>query len=116
MDEANKNSFTPLFNASYEWRLEVVKLLCDAGATKCQARKDGLAPLLIASQEGHVDAACDAGANTDKTNNAGATPLLTASESGHADVVKLLCDADATKDAPLYIASQKGHVEVERLL
>ena len=45
---------TSLFVASQEGHVEVMKLLCDAGAAKDQAMDDGVTPLYMASQNGHL--------------------------------------------------------------
>ena len=57
--------------ASLKGHVEVVKLLCDAGAAK------------------------------DEAKNTGSTPLYIATEPDHVEVVKLLCDAGAKKDQAL---------------
>ena len=84
------------------------------------------APLLIASERGHLEVArllLDAKANIDKAKNDGTTPLLIAAENGHLEVARLLLDAKANIDkakndgtTPLLIAAQNGHLEVARLL
>jgi ankyrin repeat protein len=52
---ANKDEFTPLYVASQEGRVEVVRELLNHIANVNMANKDGFTPLYVASQEGHVD-------------------------------------------------------------
>ena len=73
---------TPLILVTRAGNLEAVKLLCDAGAIKDQARDDGATPLFLGSGQGRVEVVrllCDVGATKDQANNAGATPLFVAS-------------------------------------
>ena len=68
---------TALEWASVEGHLEVVRLLCEAGADKDKAEQEGATPLFIASQEGHTEAVhrvCEAGADKDKAKQNGVTP------------------------------------------
>ena len=91
--DKDNDGATPLYTASQKGHVEVVKLLCDAGAAKDQARNDGTTPLFAASQEGHVEVVkllCDVGANTNQAKKDGSTPLAMASQRGHAELVKLL--------------------------
>jgi uncharacterized protein len=56
---------TPLYVASQNSHVDVVRLLIDAGALINQANNNGVTPLLKASRKGHVDVVClliDAGA------------------------------------------------------
>ena len=64
----------------------MVKLLCDAGAAKDQAKDEGTTPLFMTSQEGHAEEVkllCDGGAAKDQAMNDGATLLYMASYNGH---------------------------------
>ena len=51
----NDNGETPLYVASQNGHVEVVRLLIDAGALINQAKNSGATPILAASQDGHVD-------------------------------------------------------------
>ena len=89
---------TALMLASENGNLEVVRLLCEAGADKDKADKDGFTALILASSRGHLDVArllCEAGADKDKGIVDGHTALIWASASGHLEVVRMLCEAGA---------------------
>ena len=90
------------------------------------ARWDGVFPLYIAAQFGHVDILCtlaEAGANVEARCH-GVTPLLKASQQGHLDIVRVLCSrfsASVNQAGPqgvtsLFIAAQQGHLDVVRAL
>ena len=76
---------TPLFVASWNGRLEVVRLLSDAGADKDIAMQGGATPLFVASRQLQeaVRLASDAGADKDIAMQGGAIPLFIAPQSGH---------------------------------
>ena len=95
-----------------------------------QADNDGVTPLFIAAQDGHLDIAQElikAGADPDKAKTAsiaaGVTPLYTAAQQGHLEIVKELIKAGADPDkarydgtTPLYMAAQQGHLEIVQAL
>ncbi|MCK5644078.1 MAG: ankyrin repeat domain-containing protein, partial [Gammaproteobacteria bacterium] len=99
-----------------------------AGADVNVRNKYGVTPLMMASQNGHVEVvklllAAKANVNAvDKTD--GVTPLLIASVKGHTEIVKLLIAAKADVNAvrktdgvtPLFMASRDGHTEIVKLL
>ena len=117
---------TPLILASRGGHLEVVRLLCKAGADKDKVDDRGSAALRWASELGHLDVARllgEAGADKDKANWRGATALTWASELGHLEVLQLLCETGADKDkadengvTAFMWASTFGHLEVVQLL
>ncbi|OLQ09359.1 Ankyrin-1 [Symbiodinium microadriaticum] len=84
------------------------------------------APLLIASERGHLEVArllLEAKADKEKVDDTGATPLFIAADMAHLEVARLLLDAEADTEkasnggtTPLFIAAQIGHLEVARLL
>jgi ankyrin repeat protein len=51
----NDNGETPLYVASQNGHVEVVRLLIDAGALISQANNNGVTPLSVASAIGHVE-------------------------------------------------------------
>ena len=84
INQATHDDATPLFVASYNGHLPVVRSLIDAGAPINQAKNDGVSPLSIASQNGHlaiVRLLIDSGALVDQANNDGVTPILMTSLS-----------------------------------
>ena len=119
---------TALMLASDNGHLEVVRLLCEAGADKDKAMHDGGTALIGASYNGHLDVArllCEAGADKDKADQDGATALILATVNWHLEVVRLLCEAGADKDQAIHDgataliwASRTGNLslEVVRLL
>jgi ankyrin repeat protein len=63
--------------------LEVVKYLKEAGADVTVANNDGITPVYIASQEGHLEIVkylTESGADVTVANNNGRTPVYIASE------------------------------------
>ncbi|XP_071177539.1 kinase D-interacting substrate of 220 kDa-like [Mytilus edulis] len=104
----------------------LVKWLISRNSDINYCREDGWFPLLLASQEGHVDVVNELlqhSADVNKCDNNGVSSLYSAGQKGHVDVVKELIQhsADVNKcsndDAsPLYIASENGHVDVVKEL
>ena len=65
----------------------------EAGSSVDQANENGATPLLIASENGHVEVVrvlVEAGASVDQADKDGATPLSRASANGHDEVVREL--------------------------
>ena len=63
-----------------------------------RANEDGVTPLFVACQQGHVDVArllLDNGAEVDRN---GATPLFVACQNGHVDAARLLLEHGWTRD------------------
>lgn len=107
---------TPLIMASWKGHLEVVRALCDCGATVNTPEKEDLSPLHMASQEGFLEIVKELlsrGADPQRTCKSGITPIFVAAEVGQADVVDMLCNANADVNAydnehgggtPLFVA------------
>lgn len=94
---------TPLWVASQNNHMMVVKLLIDAGAEVDSAKhSDGATPLFKAAQNGHMSVVkllLDASARPDLAMPSnGATPLFVAAQNGHVSVARLLVEAGASKD------------------
>ena len=80
-------------------QLEVVQLLCEAGANTDKDKQDGRTALMFASDNSHlkvVQLLCDAGADTDNARQDGRTALMFASDNGHMEVVQLLASTTVT--------------------
>ena len=87
--------------------------------------KDGVTPLWIAAQQGHLEVMkvlLEKGAVVDAKTNDGFTPLLIAAEYGHLEVVRMLLEKGANPNSealgftPLRIAEKKGHTDIVILL
>ena len=97
MDAARNDGATPLYIASVEGHLEVVRELLARGAAVDAARNitetSSATPLYIASWAGHLEIVREllkAKANVDAARNDGWTPLLIASQKGHLEIVREL--------------------------
>ena len=76
---------TALILASHNGRLEVARLLCQAGADKDTAMQHGDTALILASENGHLEVArllCEAGADKDKASQEGDTALMARLKTG----------------------------------
>lgn len=118
---------TPLFLASENGHLDVVKELIKQGAYINKGTDSGATPLLAASLNGHVKVVnelLDNRASIDQADNDdGNTPLHGASWYDYVDVVRALVEdgADVTVkdrngDTPLHIASGEGFLDVVKAL
>ncbi|KAF0717090.1 Aste57867_2499 [Aphanomyces stellatus] len=126
IDWQDKDGWTPLYIASWNGHMDVVKLLLTKGANVNHAEKDGWTPLYIASMYGRVAIVTlllANGALVDKATHSGATALNIAAEEGNVEVAAILLTNGADVDkatnygaTPLYQASIKGHVKVVTLL
>ena len=93
-----KRVMTPTCWAAYKGRLEVLKVLLEAGADPNTADGNGNCPLHWAATRGFKSTAqllLDSGADIDKTDKRGQTPLYWAARIGHTDVVRMLLNAGA---------------------
>ena len=123
-----KNGLTFLILAARTGNTETVRVLLDHGADLNQSKLDGVTPLLMAVDKGHVSVVeillkyKDIDPNKAKLN--GLTPLLMAVDKGHISVVEALLkhkDIDPNKPnndgiTPLLRAAAKGHVAVVEAL
>ena len=88
--------------------------------------QQGFTPLIVASQQGHLDVvllALGMGANVEAVTEQGWRALHVASEQGHAEVARTLLDHEATieattlqKETALHWAAEEGRMDVVRLL
>lgn len=120
---------SPLCIAAEAGYLDIVRLLCEAGAFIDTVNEVSETPLMKATQENHLNVMqylIDAGAEMDKMCvgfcGSRSIPALTmAAECGHLAGVRLLCEKGANKDlrakglpvlTPLIAASQNDHLEI----
>ena len=106
---------------------EVLRLLLEAKAQTCKARRDGSSAIHLVSSDGHLKMLrllLDFGAEVDVLNGDGATPLHLAAQDGHLEVVEALLNAGAEKDCrmngtgetPLRLAAGVAHHHIVELL
>lgn len=125
----NERGWTPLHEAAFYGRVDMVRLLLDAGAP-AGARATatelfGSTPLHAAAHKGHaavVHLLLAHGADV-AAGDGGRTPLRTAAMWGHADAARLLLEhgaapsvRDADGSTPLHYAAFGGHADVVHLL
>jgi ankyrin repeat protein len=124
---ADSDGGTPLYFASGDGHIEVVRLLLDRGADITAANFHGSTPLYCASWGGHVQVVrllLDQGADVTVANKYGWTPLISAAINGKVDVVKLLLAIDRaepdlkdrTGRTPLFYAVRNGNEAIIELL
>ncbi len=107
-DEENYN-WTPLHVAAGYGRVEIARMLIDAGANVNVQDADGLTPLHVAALNGRVEIVrmlIDAGANVNVQDQWDWTPLHWATKNGDIEIVRMLIDAGARKD----IHNNKGRL------
>ena len=107
-DLVNVFGQSPLFCASVNGHVEVVRLLVEAGADKDFAY-NGETALTCASQSGHAEVVrllVEAGANKDWANKEGGgyTALMHSASNGNFEIARFLVEAGVDKDA----ASEDG--------
>lgn len=130
VDVNNTNNLdqTPLYIATFDGKLEIVKSLIQKGKAnlnKCD--KVGHSCLWVACQKQRIEILkllVENGMNPNITDKNGQTGLWIASFEGHLEVVRFLvekCQVDINKStnsdqSPLHAACYKGHLEVVRYL
>lgn len=127
INAANAEGATPLYIASKDGHLDVIKALIEKSANIDAANTSGLTPLHIATRNGYLDvvnALIEKGANINATEARGITPLHMAAQNGHFDVVNALIEKGANINAaridngvtPLHISVENGHFDVVKAL
>jgi len=125
LNKPDDNQNTALGLAVVTTRLDVVKLLVEAGAKVDTPSRD-VPPILIASIQGSrdlVEYLIASGANVEATNTTGMTALIVATEGGYLDIVELLVTNKANVNAkdtrgqtPLSIATARRQTEIAQFL
>ncbi|MBN1864242.1 MAG: ankyrin repeat domain-containing protein [Victivallales bacterium] len=109
---------TPLFNAAFANKIEIVRFLVSRRADTSMANVNGDTPMHAAAENGWievVDYLISKGASIYLTNKNGETPLFRAVSGGHKDVALLLIDKgllvdgmDLKHNTPLHKAAARG--------
>ncbi|KAF7978245.1 hypothetical protein HWV62_1264 [Athelia sp. TMB] len=118
---------SPLYYACFAGSLRAVQYLVNNGADVDKVgREASSGPLLVASQEGHLEIVrllLDKGANANLLREDHGTALHAASAEGHMKVARLLLDKGADVNieggnygTALQVASSCGHVKLAELL
>ena len=108
-------------------RLDILKVIVESGANVNHADKDGMTPLIIASQQGYemiVDYLIAKGAKVNTEDYSGSTSLMLASQHGRGNVVKKLIDSGANINqqaksngrSALYCSCGNNQLDVVRIL
>lgn len=95
---AEPDGTTPLMRAVHGQRLDIEKLLIDAGAYVRKANTYGVTPLYIAARAGDAESTAlllESGADANAMLPSGETVLMTAARVGNADVVRSLLTGGA---------------------
>ena len=120
--EMSMADFNQLWKAVYNNNIKEIASLMEEGACP-----DGITPLHMAAQEGHLDIVrylVERGADFNQADKWGQTPLHAAAYNGHIEVVRYLIEgkgadfnlADRWNQTPLHLAACYGHTEVVRYL
>jgi hypothetical protein len=128
VDVESKDTYgnTPLINASYHGRVEIVEILLNHGAMIESKGSMDCTPLYMACQQGHlpvVTLLINKGANLQASTNDGSKPLHVACVLGHLPIVTFLINNGANIEAsatngfrPLHNAAWNGHLEIVEAL
>ncbi|KAF7972855.1 hypothetical protein HWV62_16888 [Athelia sp. TMB] len=118
---------SPLFYAFFAGSLYTVQhLICNGADVNILGLEESTSPILIASEEGHVEIVrmlLDKGANVNAEGGTYGSALQAASVGGYLEVAKLLMDkgANVNFEGGIYVsalraASEFGHLELVKLL
>ncbi len=94
---------TPLHMAASRGKVEIAKILIDAGANVNVQNEWDNTPLHLAAMDGEIEIAqmlIDAGAYVDVQDIIGRTPLHWAAGRGQVEIARMLIDAGAKLDIP----------------
>ncbi|KAH9052612.1 ankyrin repeat-containing domain protein [Lactarius vividus] len=120
------NELPPLYTASKDGQLDVIRSLLDGGSDVNEADSSHRTALWAASGKGRLEVAkllIERGAYVDSRTTSGWTPLQNASYCGYLEVTRLLLDHGADVNAKtrlrwtaLHGASSEGHLQICMLL
>ena len=128
VNEPGHDGTVALHWAAHHGDLETLIRLIDAGADVAATNRYGIAPIWLASQNGHtavVDALLRAGVDPDSSRGtSGETVLMIAARGGHVEVLRRLVAQGAAVNAQerirqqtaLMWAAAEGHLAAVRLL
>jgi len=124
--DVNTKGFYNYFPIHLASQKSVVIFLVDKGADVNQVTLNGATPLLISSENGHLQVVqywIEHGADVNRGNNHGTTPLFMSSQNGHLPVVEYLIQhgADVNQGnnkgvTPLLFSSQEGYLPIVEYL
>lgn len=117
---------TPLHVASRYGHTDIVKFLCESGASPNLQDKDLETPLHAGTWHGYTEVVrvlCIAGANLGIASIEGETALHVAAVRGCMDIVMILCEHDSPLDftdidgfTALQLACKRGHTDIVQYL
>jgi ankyrin repeat protein len=97
----NDSNRTPLYVAAYWGKVEIARMLIDAGADVDVKDNNDDTSLHVAIKYGRVEVVrilIDAGANLNVQNNQGETPVHYAAMNGNPGIARMLIDAGADEN------------------
>ena len=127
IEATDKNGSTPLIQAAWVGKTDVVKLLLDKDANILQTNNDGKSALDIAREKNHTEIVSLLEKVSGKSGKFGATTetkdIFDAVKAGNLGEVKRhlaegvdVNSQDKNKNTPLHFAVQKGFVEIVKFL
>ena len=123
VNQVNHRGQTPLFIASLNNNIEIIRLLLSVENIDVNPVADlGFTPLSITRSVAIVHMLIEAGANINQRDHLGRTLLMNVSQRGRTEIVRILIEhgADISVSSghktATYMACEHGHAEIVRLL